>query len=69
MSARTCLDCKHWWWYPGEPEYSECTPGTDASMHCSKGHWRLGMFDDNRGDVRQKLKRAERCKDFEQDAT
>jgi hypothetical protein len=57
--ARTCLDCQHWRWEPGERDWSDVTPGWAAEMCCVKLHWRLNLFADGRGDVRAYLKQAE----------
>lgn len=64
---KTCLECKHWRWDSGERGYSEYTPGCHAAMFCNKNRWRLNMFDDERGDVRDKLRTAETCGLFEQE--
>ena len=62
---KTCLECKHWYWYSANPGYSELTPGDDASMGCNKNRWLLKMYADERGDVRDKLRTAETCDLFE----
>lgn len=67
MSEKLCVFCKHWSFYGGSPGYSEMTPGSDASMDCTKGHYGRG-FDlmDISGEegFRALIKKAETCKDY-----
>lgn len=67
-TARTCLDCEFWGYSPGSPSYSEYTPGSDASMVCYLDHWSLGLYENDRGDVRDALYRARQCQDFKPEA-
>jgi hypothetical protein len=64
-STRFCLECKHFYFHPGDYGYSE-TPGWDARMGCKKLHWTLDLYGgDNVGTYREKVRSAEKCKDFE----
>jgi hypothetical protein len=39
---KDCTDCEHFALSEHEPDWSEYTPGTPASIGCMKGHWTLG---------------------------
>jgi hypothetical protein len=49
---------------PGEPHYSELTPGSDFSLSCGKRYWEFDQVMDGLDDFRNKLLSAERCADF-----
>jgi hypothetical protein len=59
----TCLLCKSFYFDPGEPAYSECTPGSDMSIGCMKV-WSLDG-DDTEDTYREKMLSAEWCEDYE----
>ena len=62
---RSCLECKHWQFDAGYPDYSEVTPGEDWSMECCKLHFRLSGFDISEKEFRATMTRAGECTDFE----
>lgn len=64
MSNKTCLDCEHCYVSPGDPGYSEYTPGFDADMYCGKSHWKYDAYNDGRKELRDKFYMALTCPDF-----
>ena len=64
MSDLTCIDCIHWYFYGGSPDYSELTPGENWESRCRKGHWKMGVYDDDQISYRKKLLMARNCADF-----
>jgi hypothetical protein len=50
---------------PGDPGYSEMTPGYAWFSHCLKGHWEMRGYDVTMDEYRSNLLRANQCKDFE----
>lgn len=64
-NERYCVLCKHWDFFGGSRGYSELTPGVDAAMSCSKGHWdRSCLYDIGEDGFRQVILTARTCKDF-----
>lgn len=64
MANKLCLFCKNFRLDPGDPGYSEYTPGWDFEMECRKGHWRFDQFKMNEEDYRKTLLKAIECKDY-----
>jgi hypothetical protein len=62
---KLCYACKHFEFDPGEPGYSEYTPGSDAHMSCGKDHWCLDNMGYGGKSLAEHLERAKTCKDFE----
>lgn len=58
-----CLDCKHFYFDPGSPGYSEQTPGSDMSLGCYKDHW-SGRDCYSQDDFRKHMLSAKTCKDY-----
>jgi hypothetical protein len=67
MSERNCLKCRHCVIDPGEPNWSEVTPGSDPEMRCGKGHWFLRPFEYDRKDVLKAFEMAKTCPDYEEE--
>ena len=66
---RNCVNCIHWRWHSGQGGYSDLTPGTDWSSHCSRGHWEMegdGVSDDQ---FRDNMRWARRCSDYSERVT
>ena len=57
--------CKYWSFDGGSPTYSECTPGSDWSMDCSKDVWSCDGDYMTQGEFRRCMKHAENCKFYE----
>lgn len=76
MSEKLCVFCKHWHFYGGDQGFSELTPGSDASMDCSKHHWDRPGRGPYKGFVifnlhderafREMIQKAITCPDYEQ---
>lgn len=69
---RLCYDCTHLLVLSEGEDYSENTPGFDASIRCGWDHWwvLLGTYDEPDPDVarvrlRDGLRMARTCPDFE----
>lgn len=62
---KLCLFCKHFYFDPGEPDYSDVTPGSDMSIGCRLGFWSEDSFWDEDGYRECQLK-ARTCPKFEQ---
>lgn len=60
----TCLFCKHFHFWSGQPDYSECTPGENASIGCSLDIWEMDYGDDQES-FREDMRRAAKCEKFE----
>jgi hypothetical protein len=65
VTVRLCLLCEHWSFSPGDPGWSEVTPGWDATCECTRGHWALDMIQDNQDTFREKMQSATTCEEFE----
>jgi len=61
---KNCLICKHSSLYPGEPGYSEMTPGSPASWNCEKNHWRDDPLSLQKEDFLKLIDKAKTCKDY-----
>lgn len=40
-----CVNCNKWCYNPGEPAWSDQTPGTEASFECSEGMFSFSGYD------------------------
>jgi hypothetical protein len=65
MAPRNCVECKHWKFSPGSPDWSEVTPGEAWGSWCECGHWQADDSD-TENSWRTKLRMARECNDFEQ---
>ena len=65
---KTCILCQHMWFYGGEPDYSEYTPGSYWQAECRKKHWEMHGCSVDQDKFCENLMMAEGCKDFEQAA-
>ena len=61
---RVCVDCKFFRFYPGCTGYSECTPGWDATLECSKGIWKYDPHRTTEDEFRANMKKAATCDKF-----
>jgi hypothetical protein len=66
MMPEYCIFCRFFYLNPGEPDYSEITPGESPSMGCSRGLWRLDPYEDTEVEYRQKIQMARSCDLFEE---
>lgn len=64
-STRTCIECTQWNFDTGCSDYSDVTPGESWSMWCQKDHYHIGGLITDQEDLRDALRTAENCKDFE----
>lgn len=64
LKNRNCIDCNHFSFSPGEPGYSELTPGWEASMSCSQCHWNVRLDNITEEEYRLTLHTAMICPDF-----
>jgi len=62
---RVCWNCTHIYFDGGEPAWSEMTPGCDASLECTKSHWRMNYNSHGADDLRRYLLTAQSCKDYQ----
>ena len=61
----TCVFCKHFCFSLGTPDYSDYTPGEDASLSCDKEYWDIRNYEDDcERKFREALKLAQTCKEF-----
>ena len=60
---RLCLFCKHFNFNMGEPDYSEVSPGIDASFNCLKDHWSMSNYGP-KSEFIEHIESAKKCKDF-----
>ena len=68
LLARTCVTCRHFIFYAGEPDYSEHTLGHDCEIICGRGVWKIDVQEDYTDTIRAKFLMAGSCQYFE-DAT
>lgn len=62
---KSCLECEHWDLDPGEPNYSEYTPGYPMNIRCIKSsEWNSRDWDIEE-DMQRDMLRAETCSDFQ----
>lgn len=67
---KNCLFCSKFRYYPGEPDYSELTPGSSVEIGCSivvRGDflWEFHYMD-SEDEFRANMTRAETCKQYVQ---
>lgn len=62
---RTCILCTHFHFDGGEPDYSELTPGTRASIRCSKGVFWHCLETLSEEDYRAAMLTADKCDQFD----
>jgi len=63
--SKSCIECKHWYWDAGYPDYSDLTPGECWESYCRKKHWQANGFKESQVSWANKLMTARACKDFE----
>ena len=70
---KNCLFCKHFYFYPGQPDYSVTITDSDVVIGCglSKGgknasKWELRPTMDSEDDFRRKTMTAEECEEYEE---
>lgn len=61
---RLCIFCHHFEFYPGEPGYSEYTPGADTVIRCRLGFWSTSTYWDE-NDYRRGMLQAKTCQRFQ----
>lgn len=61
---KLCLWCKELEFSNAEADWSDVTPGSDASLGCQKNHWDLDFFKDTRETLVANFEKAETCKDW-----
>ena len=63
---KACIACSHFHFDNGSPGYSTMTPGDDASMHCTRGHFVRGTADVDHGLLTHEamLSKGATCPDF-----
>ena len=63
---KICLFCKNFKYEPGEPGYSDVTPGSDLEVGCYLGYWELDAWGgDGVTSYREHQLKAQSCPDFE----
>ena len=65
---QVCINCEHWYFDAGEPDFSDVTPGTDWYMSCNKGHYWLDGHRVTKEQFRATLQLADTCADFREPA-
>lgn len=61
---KLCIMCKHFYFESGDPDYSEVTPGYDATMGCHKNLITIDLMSDNTESYRKSLLIAEACPEY-----
>lgn len=61
--TENCLFCQQYYFDPGEPGYSELTPGVDTSYGCKKEIWDDDSTDTEE-DYFRNMRTAETCEFF-----
>ena len=63
-----CFGCKHFKFVQSTPDWSEWTPGADASIRCGRDHFDGDPYLDDMTEHRfyQRIRQAEACHDFEE---
>ena len=62
---KTCILCKHYLFFGGEPDYSDFTPGDEWESECKRGRWHMSGRHTYTEEYRETLLTANTCKDFE----
>lgn len=62
---KTCFDCAYFDLDMGEPDYSEYTPGSPATIECRKGKFSFNYYT-TRKEARKLILSAETCDKFKQ---
>lgn len=64
MADRSCcVNCHHFNFWPGDPGYSEFTPGSDMTISCAVGVWRADC-DTFEAEFRRLMRSSETCEKF-----
>lgn len=63
--SKCCIDCVHSTFTSATGDYSEYTPGYPEQWNCSRGHWDFCEPDDQKKILRQLLRKAHDCPDYE----
>lgn len=61
---KLCVFCKYFEMGVGEPDWSELTPGYDATIECTKNRWVFDNMKDGTNEFRKKIEQAAGCADF-----
>lgn len=62
--SKTCWLCRHMVFIHASPDYSELTPGSNATIECGKHYWDLDLFNDSQAEAAAKFAHAETCPDY-----
>jgi hypothetical protein len=66
MIEKLCLFCKEFYLDNGHPDWSDITPGEDASMGCTKGIVYIDLTIDSLASYRKNISTAKNCLFYEQ---
>jgi len=66
MEKKYCIDCKHFHFDGGCPDYSDVTTGENVEVCCRKEHWELDVTRDTEEEFRTYMRTASGCEDFEE---
>lgn len=67
QAEKLCLFCKEFHYEPGQPDWSEWTPGYTAIMRCRVGCFDIDLNDDTLAEYRRKILTAQNCAHFQFD--
>jgi len=59
-----CVNCVHWEFHAGTPDWTERTPGEGWSMECKKKHYSIWGCDTTEDQFRKAMLTATDCDDF-----
>lgn len=63
---KTCIPCTNWYLDPKRPDWSDETPGAEASTGCIKGKWGMVLDEDFAlQKYRENICKARTCEVFE----
>ena len=59
-----CLFCTLFEWIPGEPDWSDVTPGVETKIGCGRGIWEVDFLYMTTTAFRQAMITAKTCEHF-----
>ncbi len=66
LAEKLYLFCEHFYFSPGIPDWSDVTPGEDATMGCWKNIISIDLFEDSLESYREKILTARTCWRYKQ---
>lgn len=63
-SRACCVQCRHFSFDAGTPNWSDVTPGSNMTISCRRDHWRI-TTETTESAFRSHMETSQHCDDFE----